>query len=129
MILDSTFLVDLEREIRKGADGAASAFLRDHADRELAVTFTVAGELAAGETLGSDYAKWQEYLEPFRFLGYEDRIGWRYGAVYRELKAKGTLIGANDLWIAATALVHGVPLVTRNGDEFRRVTGLDVREY
>ncbi len=41
----------------------------------------------------------------------------------------GGLIGTNDLWIAAPALVHGMPLVTNNTTEFRRVPGLEVLEY
>ncbi len=38
-------------------------------------------------------------------------------------------IGANDMWIAATALVHQMPVVTNNPDEFRRVAGLEVMAY
>ncbi len=33
------------------------------------------------------------------------------------------------LWIAATALAHGVPLVTRNERHFRRVPELEVIGY
>ncbi len=129
MILDSTFLVDFEREARRGAGGAAFRFLEEHPDVPLCVTFTIAGELAAGETLGNDRAGWQEFLAPFRLLEWKPDISWRCGRVYRELAAKGALIGANDLWIAATALCYGMPLVTRNRAEFARVNGLEVFGY
>jgi predicted nucleic acid-binding protein len=33
------------------------------------------------------------------------------------------------LWIAATALVHGMAVVTKNQDEFQRVPGLNVIDY
>jgi predicted nucleic acid-binding protein len=36
------------------------------------------------------------------------------------------LIGAHDLWIAATALAHGLAVATGNAAEFRRVPGLRV---
>jgi tRNA(fMet)-specific endonuclease VapC len=36
------------------------------------------------------------------------------------------MIGTNDLWIAAAAIVHGAPLVTNNTGEFSRVPGLTV---
>lgn len=49
--------------------------------------------------------------------------------MFRALKAAGTLIGANDMWIAATALAHGQPLLTRNAREFTRVPGLQVESY
>ena len=39
------------------------------------------------------------------------------------------LIGTNDLWIAATAVVFDLPLVSRNVVEFRRVPGLHVLSY
>ena len=39
------------------------------------------------------------------------------------------MIGANDLWIAATALANGVAVVTRNESEFSRVDGLRVLGY
>ncbi len=56
-------------------------------------------------------------------------IAWHYGEIYRALAAKGQLIGANDMWIAATALAHGFGIVTNNHDEFSRVSGLPVEAF
>jgi tRNA(fMet)-specific endonuclease VapC len=56
-------------------------------------------------------------------------ICWQYGELYRLLAGKGTLIGTNDLWIAATALVHGMGVVTANLGEFGRVPGLELIGY
>jgi tRNA(fMet)-specific endonuclease VapC len=42
------------------------------------------------------------------------------------LVAAGKSIDAHDLWIAATALVHGATVVTRNARHFKRVPGLEV---
>ena len=56
-------------------------------------------------------------------------VFWQYGGIYRALAAEGQRIGANDLWIAATALVHGMGVVTNNVDEFSRVPGLMVEAY
>jgi tRNA(fMet)-specific endonuclease VapC len=129
VILDSTFLVDFERESAQHKAGPATAFLEARPEEELCITFTIAGELAAGESLGRDRTKWESFIRPFRFLGYNDEVAWHFGAVFRELRRQGTLIGANDMWIAATALANGLPVVTRNSDEFRRVPALDVLSY
>ena len=49
-----------------------------------------------------------------------------YGSVRAHLELRGTPIGAVDLLIAAHALHEGVPLVTNNREDFRRVPGLKV---
>lgn len=129
MILDSTFLVDFEREVRRGEAGPAVKFLEARPEATLAITFTIAGELAAGDSLGMDRAKWEEYIRPFEMLDYAAEVGWTFGKIHRALRKDGAMIGANDLWIAATALVHGRPVVTRNVAEFSRVPALEVLGY
>lgn len=65
----------------------------------------------------------------FRVLEYDADVGWQFGCSYRLLQESGNLIGANDLWIAATALRHALPVVTRNTSDFERVEGLRVVDY
>lgn len=127
LILETTFLVDLEREAASGP-GPAHAFLERQPDSPLHVTFTVAGELAAGPTM-DERGRWEELLAPFTVLPWTPDVAWRYGRTFRYLRANGLLIGSNDLWIAATALAAGMPVVTRNLDEYRRVPGLDLVDY
>jgi tRNA(fMet)-specific endonuclease VapC len=45
------------------------------------------------------------------------------------LRAAGTPIGGNDLWIAAHALALGATLVTHNLKEFRRIRGLSLEDW
>ncbi len=52
-----------------------------------------------------------------------------YGAIRAALSTKGELIGANDLWIAAHAVVMNLVLVTNNEREFRRVTDLKIENW
>lgn len=47
----------------------------------------------------------------------------RYGEVKAELRAAGTPIPENDIWIAALALEHGLTLVTRDS-HFAAVAGI-----
>jgi predicted nucleic acid-binding protein len=128
LILDTTFLIDYEREHARGRAGPAVAFLEAHQDVSFYLTFTVAGELACGGSL-ADRSEWEAFLAPFYLLPSSPDVCWAYARAFRHLETNGQLIGANDLWIAATALAHDMPVVTSNHKDFIRVPGLDVRRY
>jgi tRNA(fMet)-specific endonuclease VapC len=91
----------------------------------LFVTHTIAGELASGTSL-SKRERWRTFLKPFKVLPWTEAVDWEYGQAFRYLRAQGLLIAANDLWIAATGLAHGCPVVTAKTDHFNRVPGLEV---
>lgn len=128
LILETTFLIDLEREHRRGVPGPAVEFLESNGDARLYLPFIVAGELAAGISM-RDRTRWEAFLSPFYVLASTAEVSWHYGRAYRHLKDNGSLIGTNDLWIAATGLAYGMPVVTRNVEHFRRVPGLEVEPY
>ena len=48
----------------------------------------------------------------------------RHAELWAHLAREGTMIGAHDLLIGATALAHGHSLATLNTKEFGRVAGL-----
>jgi tRNA(fMet)-specific endonuclease VapC len=128
LILETTFLIDLERESLRQVEGPAHSLLAQHARHRLYITPTVAGELAAGMSVG-DRARWETFVSPFHVLPLDREVCWHYGRAFRYLQANGLLIGANDLWIAAAGLAHQVPVVSRNARHFERVPGLTVVPY
>lgn len=128
LILETSFLIDLEREFAATSPGPAQDFLEVHPDVRLHITFTIAGELAAGTSM-RERDLWERFLAPFEVLAWTREVSWQYGQLYRYLNGQGMLIGANDLWIAATAIAHATPVVTHNVRQFGRVPGLDLRTY
>jgi predicted nucleic acid-binding protein len=128
LILDTNFIITAEREAKRRVAGRADAFFAVHSEESFFITFTVAGELACGKSAAAR-AQWQRLCRPYAVLPWTIGICWQYGELYRLLAGKGTLIGTNDLWIAATALVHGMAVVTDNRNEFKRVPGLEVIGY
>lgn len=128
LILETTFLVDFERERVRAVSGPATRFLEGRGDQRLFITHTIAGELASGVSL-SERGCWEAFIRPFRMLEPTADVDWAYGRTFRYLQGNGLLIGGNDLWIAATGLAYGVPVVTRNEAHYRRVPGLQVFGY
>ena len=128
LILETTFLVDLEREALRASPGRAHGFLERHSSSRLHISVITAGELAAGPRL-SGRPKWETLIGRFEVLQPDAEVAWRFGQTFRYLKDNGRLIGTNDLWIAATALTAGMPVVTRNDAHFRRVPALEVLSY
>jgi predicted nucleic acid-binding protein len=128
LILETTFLIDLEREALRSQPGVAHAFLVAHEDAPLFLTFVVVGELATGYP-ANGRPRWEQLLAPFHVLPCTPDVCWRYGQADRHLRSNGMLIGANDLWIAASGLAYGMPIVTRNDRHFRRVPDLEVVRY
>lgn len=52
-----------------------------------------------------------------------------YAEQFTRLRAAGTPIGANDLWIGCHALAEAATLVTNNEREFERLEGLAVENW
>lgn len=128
LILDTNFIIAVEREARRGRTDAVDCFFASRANENFHITFTVAGELACGQS-ASLKKDWERLCRPYPVLPWSKDDAWQYGAIDRALASKGQLIGTNDMWIAATALVHDMGVVTSNVDEFSRVPGLQVVSY
>jgi tRNA(fMet)-specific endonuclease VapC len=66
------------------------------------------------------------YVEP---LDLTDDAATHYADIRADLKKRGTMIGANDLFIAAHARAQDLTLVTNNSTEFERVSGLALENW
>ena len=65
-------------------------------------------------------------LSAIDILPLESPVDREYGKLRHYLSPKGTLIGPNDMLIAAQALSLGLTVVTANTGEFSRVPALNV---
>lgn len=131
ILIDSSILMAHER----GRLGIA-AHLEGREDEEFFVSVVTASELLHGVHRAQDAgvrarrsAFVEALLERFPLLGVELSTARTHARLWADLAAAGTPIGPNDLWLAATAVTHGLALVTVNLREFSRVPGLNVEAW
>jgi tRNA(fMet)-specific endonuclease VapC len=62
-------------------------------------------------------------------LPFDADVARRYGEVRADLERRGAPIGDPDMRIAATALVHGLIVITGNLRHFQRVSNLVVENW
>jgi tRNA(fMet)-specific endonuclease VapC len=127
LMFDTCFLIDLEREMKRGP-GKACAFLRGYQAAHACIPWTVAGEFAEGFSDIRDPAC-AAMLDRFTILPMDLATAGQYARITAQLRRENQLIGTNDLWIAAAALAHGLELVTSNTAHFGRVAGLSLCSY
>jgi tRNA(fMet)-specific endonuclease VapC len=69
------------------------------------------------------------FLRYVEVLDFPDEASLHYAKIRADLKTLGTMIGANDLFIAAHARSLGLMLVTNNTREFGRVRHLAIENW
>lgn len=124
VLIDTDMLVDLER-------GVANPEVEDTIGGEdRAISVITVSELLHGvhRASGAQCTRRRAFVEhllaELRAIEISERVARVHADVWAQMAAQGRVIGAHDLWIAATALAHGLGLATGNADEFRRVPGL-----
>lgn len=129
MILDSTFLIDV---LRGSSDVSELIEELDASGTPLVSALTVM-ELYEGvqlaETSDAERAAVEALLDDIDSVPFDSECAIRAGQLLVELSRVGEPIDETDVMIAATALVHERPVVTRNVKHFERVPGLDVVSY
>lgn len=108
----------------------AVQLLEQLAPAGLSISLMTLGEIYEGVYYGRDPRRAEQIFRAFLRgvntvpLGY--RVMQRFARIRGDLRRRGQLIGDPDLLIAATALQHGLTLVTRNLRDFERVPGLQI---
>jgi predicted nucleic acid-binding protein len=122
-----SYLVDsnvLSEPTRPDPDTGVVAWLRAH-ERELAVDPVILGEIRFGILLlrrgqrRQRLERWfDEGVRRIHCLPWEATTGLQWAELLADLRARGRSMPIKDSLIAATALTHGLTLVTRNRRDF-----------
>ncbi|HSS03576.1 MAG TPA: PIN domain-containing protein [Solirubrobacterales bacterium] len=125
VLIDTSVLVNAERR-GQSLDQAIG-------DQDRAISVITASELLHGvhrANTGAVRARRSAFVEhmisAIEPLTITTAVARAHAGIWAELENDGNLIGAHDLWIAATALSHGMAVATANPRDFERVPGLNV---
>jgi predicted nucleic acid-binding protein len=114
------------------ANGVAAVGNVLRMQRRAAIPVVVLGEFRygiAGSRHKAEYDAWLDATLPaFDVLVVDEGTARAYAKLRVALKRSGRPIPANDAWIAALALQHVLPVLTRDG-HFDAVPGLERRDW
>jgi predicted nucleic acid-binding protein len=127
-VVDTTFLIDYYRE-----RDAIEQYLDAHDEETIAASTITFGELAVGEIMARDETK-REILADLGWLdvrAFTIEHAYDAAAIEADLRDRGEYraTSANDIEIGGTARALGVPIVTRNVEDFERFDGVVVETY
>jgi tRNA(fMet)-specific endonuclease VapC len=108
-------------------DSRATPYERHLEGKRVCVSFMTVAEVyqwAISRRWGKRRIKeLRQELARYVVLPYDDATAWIWGEVR---SIKGRPVEAKDAWIAATALRHGMKLVTHNRRHFEGIAGLQI---
>ncbi|EIQ01260.1 putative nucleic acid-binding protein [Opitutaceae bacterium TAV1] len=122
LLLDTSFLIELESEVSARVLGAAKRFLAAKPLESVAVSIISLGEFAEGFEDKNDV---EAFLSRFRVISLSRSIAYKAAAMQASLSQR---LGENDAWIAATALTYDADLIGRE-KAFARVPRLRYKAF
>jgi len=112
-------------------DTRATAYASLLQGHRLAISFMTVAELFEWATTRkrgqTRLTKLEQTLATYVIVPVDVELCRQWGAIRAQQQISGRTIVPQDAWIAATALRHGLPLVTHNPSDFQSIEKLDVR--
>ncbi len=119
--------------IMKRSSQAVLSRLQDTPIDDVCASVVTKSELLYGVEVSprrtQDATALSAFLTYVHVLDFHDDAAIHYAQIRADLKKRGQMIGANDLFIAAHARSLGLRLVTNNTGEFKRVKGLALENW
>jgi len=119
-MIDSTILIDYFRKTDKQNSRLLSHI---YANSNIFISTVTEFEIITGASeLHTLF--WNEMMARFTILNFDSAVAREAALIVQRLKKKRKTIDKPDLFIAATAIVHGLPLDTANKKHFMHIDGL-----
>ncbi len=124
MLLDT----DVFSYLMKPTDTRAAIYAPHVKNKLVAVSFVTVGELL----FGARKKKWgkakldelNQRLRSVVIVPYDKQLCETYADLKAKMQEAGRPVADNDLWIAASAVRHSIPLISNNRSHFEHIPGL-----
>jgi tRNA(fMet)-specific endonuclease VapC len=127
--MDAVLLdTDVFSYLTRNGDTRGDAYRPHVRGKTISISFITVGEIYFGaerrnwgrKTLNS----FLERLKAVVVVPSDHEVCREYGRLKASLQEAGIVVADNDLWIAACALRHSVPLISNNRKHFEKISGL-----
>jgi len=124
MVVDTGIFIEYLR-----AKDKSKTILQNLSEKvELYISSVTLYELYMGATSPQKWVDVKTLTEDIPVLPFTKTISEKAAIIYQELRKEGKIIEFRDIFIGATAMVHDLPVLTRNKKHFIRIKGLKVKE-
>ena len=95
-------------------------------ESQLYISAVTLYELLMGATSHEKKHDIQILTEDIPVLSFDDAVAKKAAEIYHQLQKSNKIIEFRDIFIAATALVHALPIKTLNKKHFERISELTI---
>lgn len=121
VLIDTSILIEYFRKKRK----ETTIFVELSQKHTIAISVITEFEWLVGfKEKNTEFCK--NLLERLDILPFDSTCAARACGIYTNLKSRNQLVEIPDIFIAATALVYGMPLATCNKNHFKRIAGIEL---
>jgi len=122
LVVDTNTFIDYLR----ANDKKNTELYRIPSSKKIYISSVTIYELLMGATNEQKRKDVQLLTEDTIILPFDEEVSIRASEIYHDLRVTNKMIEFRDIFIAATCLVHSLPIKTSNKNHFQRVKGLKI---
>jgi tRNA(fMet)-specific endonuclease VapC len=121
VLVDTSILIDFFRKKNK----KKTTLFKIQQNHEIYASTITEFEFLAG-VKDENVLSLKHFFSKINLLTFDSNAAKKASSIYQDLKSKNQVIEFRDIFIAATAIAHNLPIATLNKEHFSRIEGLKI---
>jgi predicted nucleic acid-binding protein len=122
VVIDTSIFIDYLR----AKDKKNTVLYKCPSSKKIYISSVTLYELLMGATNEQKRLDVQLLTEDTIVLPFDEEVSIRASEIYHDLRKTNKMIEFRDIFIAATCLIHNLPIKTTNINHFQRIKGLKI---